>query len=335
MFIAGKFFIVGVLLAIWAIVTQVVIPMGKSLAFVVKSPEVQRQRGRAMSTTLLLVLALAGLIFVVPAPSWTRAEGVIWLPEETQVRAGSDGFIARLLGPSDSEVQRGQPLIRAEEPFLAARVAVLKAQVDELSARYDALLPTDRAQAAMVREQMVAAQANLRRAREREEALVFRSPASGRFVVPSAEDLPGRFVNKGQLVGYVVASRELTARVAVPQDDIAMVRQSTRAVHVMLAAWGSRPMVGEVRREVPGGSLKLPTAALGTSAGGAIAVDPRDPEGMTALRQTFQLEVALPPDVRADHLGARVHVRFDHGFEPAGLQMYRALRRLLLRQFDV
>ncbi len=335
MFIAGKFFIVGVLLAIWAIVTQVVIPVGKSLAFVVKSPEVQRQRGRAMSTTLLLVLALAGLIFVVPAPSWTRAEGVIWLPEETQVRAGSDGFIARLLVPADSEVQRGQPLIRAEEPFLAARVAVLKAQVDELSARYDALLPTDRAQAAMVREQMVAAQANLRRAREREEALVFRSPASGRFVVPNAEDLPGRFVNKGQLVGYVVASRELTARVAVPQDDIAMVRQSTRGVQVMLAAWGSEPMVGEVRREVPGGSLKLPTAALGTSAGGAIAVDPRDPEGMTALRQTFQLEVALPPEVRADHLGARVHVRFDHGFEPAGLQLYRALRRLLLRQFDV
>jgi hypothetical protein len=28
-------------------------------------------------------------------------------------------------------------------------------------------------------------------------------------------------------------------------------------------------------------------------------------------------------------------VRFNHGWEPAGFQMYRAFRRLLLRQFNV
>jgi hypothetical protein len=30
-----------------------------------------------------------------------------------------------------------------------------------------------------------------------------------------------------------------------------------------------------------------------------------------------------------------VFVRFDHGFEPVGFQLYRAFRRLLLRQFNV
>jgi hypothetical protein len=30
-----------------------------------------------------------------------------------------------------------------------------------------------------------------------------------------------------------------------------------------------------------------------------------------------------------------MHVRFDHGYEPIGLQIYRAARRLLLRQFNV
>jgi hypothetical protein len=30
-----------------------------------------------------------------------------------------------------------------------------------------------------------------------------------------------------------------------------------------------------------------------------------------------------------------VFVRFDHGLEPVGFQLYRALRRLLLRQFNV
>jgi putative peptide zinc metalloprotease protein len=335
LFIAGKFFVVGILLAIWAVATQVVTPVAKSISFLAASPNLRRQRGRAVWTSALLALAAIGLIFVVPAPSWTRAEGVIWVPEEAQVRAGADGFIERLLAPVGGEVRRGQPLVQAEEPFLATRVAMLLALVEELGAKYDALMPTDRVQAAMVREQMIAAEANLQRARERQAELIFRSTASGRLIVPNAADLPGRFVSKGQLVGYVVEPGELTARVALLQDDIAMVRQDTRGVEVMLAGWGARPVPARIRREVPGASLQLPTAAMGSAGGGPIAVDPRDKQGVTALRQVFQLELTLPAEVRSEYLGARVFVRFDHGFEPAGFQIYRAFRRLLLRQFNV
>ena len=334
-FIAGKFFVVGVVLAIWAVATQVVMPVGKSMSFLVGSSNLRRQRGRALTTSLLLLLAAVGLLFFVPAPSWTRTEGVIWVPEESQVRAGADGFVVSLLAPVGSEVVRGQPLIRAEEPFLATRVAVLDAQLGELMAKYQALLPTDRVQAAMVREEIIAAQANLKRARERASELVFRSPAAGRFIVPNAVDLPGRFLSKGQLVAYVVEPRELTARVALLQDDIALVRQDTRGVEVMLAGWDARPIPARIRREVPGASSQVPTAALGTAGGGPIAVDPRDKQGLATLRQVFQLELALPAEVRSDYLGARVFVRFEHAAEPVGLQIYRAFRRLLLRQFNV
>ena len=335
MFIAGTFFIIGILLAIWAIATQVVMPVVKVVGYVATSPGVQRQRKRAVLASLAMVAAVAILLFVVPVPSWTRTEGVIWVPEEAQVRAGSDGFILRLLAPVDSEVKRGQPLIEAEEPFLATRVEVFGAQLEELNAKYDSLMPFDRVQSAMVREQLVAAEANLRRALERQAALVYLSPANGRFVVPNAADLPGRFVTKGQLVAYVVEPKELLARVALVQDDIAMVRQKTRGVEVMLAAWGSDPVAAQVRREVPGASAKLPTAALGSAGGGPVAVDPRDKQGVTTLRQVFQLELSLPAEVRSDYLGARVYVRFNHGYEPAGFQWYRAFRRLLLRQFNV
>lgn len=334
-FIANWFFLVGVLLALWAVVTQIIIPAGKSIGSLFRSPELERHKGRALLMTALLSILLGGLIFLVPAPSWTRAEGVVWLPEETQVRAGAEGFIVELLAQPDEEVTRGQPLMRAEEPFLTARVNLMRAQRDELQVRYDALFTVDRAQAAAVREQLAAADANLRRALEREQDLVFRSPDNGRFVVPSPGDLPGRFVNKGQLVGYVVASRQVSVRVVVPQDDIGMVRQSTRAVAVMLSAWGSEPVPAAIRREVPGASLKLPTPVLGSAAGGLIPVDPRDAQGLTGLRQTFQLEILLPGEVRTDYIGARVQVRFDHGFESAGVQLYRAARRLLLRQFNI
>jgi putative peptide zinc metalloprotease protein len=334
-FIAGKFFLVGVLLALWALGTQVFVPVGKSVSFLAGSPGLRRQRGRAIGTTVALLLAAFGLVFLAPAPSWTRAEGVVWVPEEAQVRAGTEGFVERLLAPPDSEVVRGQPLIEAQDPFLRTRVAVLQAQLAELTAQYDALQTVDRVQAAMIREEMTAVAANLERSREREAQLILRSPANGRFVVPQAADLPGRYVAKGQLVAYVVEPRELTARVAVGQDDIAQVRERTRGVEVMLAGWGADPVRAQVRREVPGASRQLPSAALGSAGGGLFAVDPRDNQGVTALGRVFQVELALPPEVRSAYLGARVFVRFDHGFEPVGLQIYRALRQLFLRLFDV
>ena len=334
-FIAGKFFALGVLLALWALATQVAVPVGKSLDFLVSSPGLRRQRGRAVGTSLLVVLAVLLLLFAVPVPSWTRAQGVVWVPEEAQVRAGTEGFVERVLAAPGAEVVRGQPLIEAADPFLRTRVAVLEAQLRELAAQYDALVPTDRVQAAMAREEMASVAANLERSRERVAQLVIKSPASGRLVVPNAADLPGRFVAKGELVAYVVEHKPLTARVAVGQDDIALVRGRTRGVEVMLAGWDAEPVPAEIRREVPGGSRQLPSPALGSLGGGPYAVDPRDTKGVSAIGRVFQLELALPPEVRSAYLGARVYVRFDHGYEPVAFQAWRALRRLFLRRFDV
>jgi putative peptide zinc metalloprotease protein len=335
LFIAGKFFIVGVLLALWALATQVAVPVGKSLEFLVASPGLRRQRGRAVGTSFLVLVALLALVFAVPAPSWTRAQGVVWVPEEAQLRAGTEGFVERLLAAPGSEVARGQPLVEASDPFLRTRVALLEAQLRELAAQYDALVTDDRVQAAMVREEMASVAANLARSREREAQLVLRSPASGRLVLPQAADLPGRFVNKGDLVGYVVEKKPLTARVAVGQDDIDLVRSRTRGVEVMLAGWGASAVSAKVRREVPGASYQLPSAALGGMGGGPYAVDPRDKDGVRTLERVFQLELDLPQEASLPYLGGRVFVRFDHGYQPIGLQVYRALRQLFLRRFDV
>ncbi|TNG00392.1 MAG: hypothetical protein EP297_03835 [Gammaproteobacteria bacterium] len=335
LFIANKFFIVGILLAIWAITTQIMIPFSKIIKYLFSGSNIRRQRPRALMFSSAGIAGLGLLLFVLPFPSWTRTEGVIWVPEEAQVRAAVDGFIDQILAPIDSNVVPGQPLIQAEEPFLAARVAVFKAQVKELQAHYDAFQPVDRVQAAKIRDQLVAAKAHLMLAQERQSELVYHSSANGRFIVPNATDLTGRFVTKGQLVGYVLEPIKLTVRVVVLQDDISMVMKNTRNVEVMLSSWGAEPISASIRRIVPGASPKLPTPALGSAGGGSIAVNPQDKQGVTTLQQVFQLELELPEKIRSDYLGSRVYVRFDHGFEPAGFQVYRALRRLLIRHFNV
>jgi putative peptide zinc metalloprotease protein len=269
-------------------------------------------------------------------PLSTITQGVVWPPEQSQLRAGADGFIEEVLVADGQRVEPGDALILSKDPFLEARVKLLESHQRELRLQLTLAQTIDQVQVALIREELGAVGGDLKRAREQADALTIRSSRSGVFIVPQRQDLPGRFTRKGQIVGYVIdPSDHLTVRAVVAQDDIGLLRERIRRVNVLQTAWDGQQFEAELRRAVPGGTQKLLTAALGTAGGGSFAVDPRDPEGLETLERVFEFELVLPADAPAGFLGNRVYVRFDHGFEPIGLQLYRSLRQLLLRQFSV
>ena len=136
LFVAEKFLIVGVLLGLLAIVTQLLLPVLKQLDFVIRSPELTGNRHRAMGVVgVLVVVATIGLGFV-PAPSSTYAQGVVWLPDDAEVRAPADGFITDILAERDSKVSKGQALFHTEDPLVEADVRTLEWEVRELQARF-------------------------------------------------------------------------------------------------------------------------------------------------------------------------------------------------------
>ncbi|CAN0404050.1 unnamed protein product, partial [Phaeothamnion confervicola] len=84
--VASQFFIVGILLAVWAFATMLVLPLAKKVGYLFYSPRLSGHRWQAIFATVAILVPLAGLLFLYPAPSSTRAEGVIWAPEQAQVR---------------------------------------------------------------------------------------------------------------------------------------------------------------------------------------------------------------------------------------------------------
>jgi putative peptide zinc metalloprotease protein len=335
LFIASRLFFVGVLLAIGAAAGWVGAPLVKGTRYLVSSPRLRRVRRRALAVSGAAFAAVVALIGLAPAPSRTQTEGVIWLPDEAIVRAGTEGFIEAFVARPGSHVRRGDPLIRSSDPQLTARLRIAEARVVELEARYAAERPADRVKAEIIKEELQYAAETVTRARQRAGELVIRSRAEGTFVVPQAEDLPGRFAKRGELLGYVVAGPIATVRAVVAQEDVELVRHRTRAVEIRLAERVAEVVLAVVRREVPGASERLPTAALGSLGGGRIAVDPANAEGVKALSTVFQVDLELPASARAFHVGERVHVRFDHGWEPLAAQWYRKLRQLFLARFHV
>jgi len=336
LYVGGKFFTIGIALAIWATITQIIIPMGKNMAFLFKSPRLQRNRKRSVGVAALFAAVIIGLLFILPAPLWTRAEGVTWPSEKSQVRAEADGFIVKLLVKDRNQVQQDQPIILTRDPFSQARVKRLEAQKKQFEIQLMAARTADRVQAAIIREELNAAIEDLQRARERSQALVIRSPRDGIFIVPREKDQQDRFVNKGQIVAFVTNPEDhVTVRAAVSQDDIGLVREHVRKVDVRSVGWSSQSYPAKVAREVHGGTHQLPTAALGSMGGGPFATDPSDRDGRTTLDRVFEIEISLPPEGHTEYLGTRMYVRFDHGYEPLGLQAWRALRQLFLRRFGV
>ena len=180
------------------------------------------------------------------------------------------------------------------------------------------------------------AQAELAIQQQRLGELRVPARAEGRFVLAaaSAADLPGRYVKKGELLGYVTPRRAEVARIAVGQDDIELVREHMNGLAFRLANLPGRSFEGEIVRAVPGGTRELPSPALAAANGGPIALDPRDAEGKTALGRVFLFDIALPGELRQVPFGTRVHVRFALDWEPLGWQAARRMRQLLLARFD-
>ena len=160
---------------------------------------VGERRGRALAGSVGLATAMAALVFGLPIPLHTRSEGVIWLPEQSHVRAGADGFIAEVLAEPHRVVQPGQPLIRTRDPSIETRVRVLEAERRELDARVLSLSQANRVQADITRERLADTEAALARARERAGEVLIRSPTEGVFVMVGGEDLVGRYVRQGEV----------------------------------------------------------------------------------------------------------------------------------------
>jgi putative peptide zinc metalloprotease protein len=335
LFIAGEFFFIGVVLAIWGAITMFVLPVAKGLKYVLSNGEIQRQRQRAMLVTfggLALFLLFA---FVVPMPLRTHAEGVVWVPENAEVRARGNGFVERLMVAPDALVKEGDVLLVTRDPALDADAVQRSERVRQLEVQYASQMFEERLQAAVVAEDLARERVGLARTEERLGDLLLTAGVSGRFRLPRADDLPDRYVKKGELLGYVLAAPPRVVRAVVSQDDIALVRNHLAGVEVKIADRLAETWTARLIREVPGGQDQLPSKALSLEGGGIHGTDPRDPDGLRSLERLFQFDLELPEGVGELQLGTRVHVRFRHEPEPLASQWGRRLRQLFLSRFHV
>ena len=333
-FIANRYLIVGVAIALWAVFFGLVWPLLKAISYVIASPSLERQRIRAVALTFGTGLAVAAGLLVIPMPLHTTAEGVLWLPEANIVRATAAGFVKGLAVPSGKYVTPGALLVEIEEPEIVSDTSVFRAQVDAANARLDSEKFSDRVQAKLTRQELGVLEASLARVEKEGDDLLVRTPTAGVFMVPRAGDLPGRYLRRGEVIGYIEQPESHLVRVVVTQDDIDLVHTRLEGIEIKLPQLPAESWRGRILREVPAGSESLPSKVLTNSGGGSLTADPAYPDQARSIERTFQFEIELLPGPAPGYFGSRIYVRFTHEPEPLGARWYRRVRQLFLANFD-
>jgi putative peptide zinc metalloprotease protein len=341
---------ISVLLA-WGLVLQ---PALRGLR-VLGGLHLEPERAGRSRRRVLAALAAVALLLAVPVPDVSVVRGVVWLPDDAMVRAQAPGFVDEVLARDGQPVRAGDVLLRLSNPALQAEAIDAEARLASLEVELHQAYAEDSARAQRVGQEIDAAAAARDRVASRVEHLVLRAPADGRLSLPHAQDLPGRHLAQGAVVGTLLrseppgapASASASAPAGAPAGQwqvlVAMqaeqateqVAQREGAIAVDLGLPGSPGVAATLQRDARAAGRQLPSAALADRFGGPIVTDPADTQGLTAARDVvlLTLSVPAPPGVERPPVGKRVWVRFDHGYRALGALLARRAQQSVLVHF--
>lgn len=335
LFVAQAYFIIGVILGLLSLAQTLLWPLLKGLRYLGGNPELVERRARAFGLTLAGSLIVMCLVWLVPFPHKTNAQGVVWLPQGAHVRVTATGYVADLHAAADQPVTVGALLLSLDDPALDARLKVLEARARMLELQANAEWVTNRSASQATEAELAQARRAVEHLREQRDRMLITSMAEGQLTISRADDLPGRFLREGDVIGYVLPARSDTIRVVVEQAEVELIRSRLRGVSIRIADGSGRILPTIILRDYPAGTRSLPSATLGPEGGGPIALDTTRSDHPQTLHRLFELDLALPPAVAGAYFGTRVHVKFELEPEPLGWQLYRTARLLLLRRLEV
>lgn len=332
--VTEKFFVLGIILGTWLVSMQIILPVLKGLMFTINNPMVKQNRVRAVVSSIAIIGLTIGFLGFVPLPSYTHAQGIVWQPDDTQITAQQDGF-AHLLKVRNNQAIKAETLIvELQDPFLHTEAKILKAKVDELRSEYRAERTKDLVAASIVKESLKIAESELKFVLDKIDSMSIKSFKAGVVLFPDADDLEGRFVRQGELLGYILNDQPPTIRIAISQDNIGQLQNNIENIKVKIISELDKEYEAKIIRSSPEATHRLPSAALSARSGGKFISKPGQDDARLSLEKVFLVDLSFEA-THAVPLGARVYVRINHGGEPLALQWYRQVRQVFLRQFNV
>ncbi|GAB5561508.1 MAG: hypothetical protein SynsKO_31550 [Synoicihabitans sp.] len=339
LFIADKWFLLGVLLVALALFTWVLKPSYTYTKYLWNEPALRHVRLRALALTVAFATTLLVGLYYVPFTRAVRAPGVALAVERAHVFSPVAGVIESIQTETGAFVEENDVLVEVGSQDMEFELAKTIGQLDEIEALITQSIGERSGEMAPLRER----QRSLRERRDllqkRLDEAVVRAPISGYVVT---DDLAQRLSTEVDLRGALITlvnPREFEFVAVVSQDAAYELFHYERL-------GGEIKLLGRADQTIPVSSLEvipfeqsiLPSAALGWKGGGDIGVQADDPHGVLAMESFFKVVARIPRDEAWGHLfhhNKRGILRIELESEPLGEQVLRSVRQLLQRRYRI
>lgn len=335
LFIADQLLGLGLLLAAFAIAVWIIFPVWKFFSYLFTEPRLDRHRPRALAVALGALGALLLFLALVPFPHHFRATGVVRGCANWYIIPETDGILKTIVA-RHGWLRAGQTIAELENPILALQIQQEQSTLAEMQARRAAAREQSPVFIQALDSLIAASQERLHLLHYRQAALVLKSPGDGEWFSPSLADFQGAWLARGTPLGQVVDTRTFFFSAIVEQNQAArLFSTGIRRAEVRLKGEAGFSLPGSSWEAIPADQRRLPTPALGYSAGGSIAVSSEDRGGSQTIEPFFEVRVILPPArfVHPFHLRSGA-VRFTLEPQPLLLQWWHRLRQLLQKRYQ-
>ena len=336
-FLADQFLILGLLMAVICAVMWICVPVWRLGSYLATNPRLERTRSRAIGVVAATAAVLLVLLQVIPFPHRFRAPGVLQAKRHSVVVAPVSGTVAELLVADGATVAAGQPLLRLTSPELELRLAGARAQLEETEAMRRRALRRSTADLAPLASREETVRKLVRRLEAERDSLTVKATQPGRWVAPSAREMPGMWVERGTVFGQLVDGSEFHFSAIVSQEDASrLFGETIQGAEVKLAGQADAALPVTARVVIPVDRRNLPSAALGWAGGGDVAVNTSNSSGTQAAEPFFEVRATVKPTEPAQLLHGRGgKIRFELEPEPLLTQWVRRFRQLLQKRYGI
>ena len=303
----------GLLVAMIGLLMWVGIPAWKLAQYVMHGTDTEKPNRKWFATASAITAAcLIGFLFLCPAPSVVSAPVVVDFDPLSIVRAKAAGFVEKIHVADGQQVNKGDVLMTLDNPELKLELKSLLIDLRISKIRSQALLTRQRLGEVLLEQDTL--ESMQQRRIELEDQIANLSIVAPEDGIVLARDLPsevGRYFSLGDEILSIGNREQIHAIALTRQDDIEWVEQNPE-VDIELRFWGrseNESITGNIKRINPRARDDIPHEAFAATAGGPLAVVPRQQvedsgeEGdMKLTEPRVPLEIALSDSDRKDLL---------------------------------
>ena len=337
LFVADKFLILGIIMALIGIISWAFIPIFKFLSYLISSPKLRRKRLRVLTVSGITIIVIISLIAFIPFSDSVQAPGIVEAEHLQKIYNDNEGYIEHIMISSGSFVRPGDILLKLKNKKIEFDISIAEIQ------RKESLIMIKQARNVRIVDlkplvkRLEKIDKDIEDLKQRKKSLLIKSKYKGIWQPSQDAKFLGKWINRGDFLGEVIDPTLFIFSAAVAQDEAARLFQGkVQRVSVKLKGEAQYEIPVKKYQVIPFEQSKLPSVAIGWYGGGQIATSMTDNSGLMT-QEPFFLIIAKLSNINTAKLihGRSGRINMNLPSVPLYFQMYRSGKQLFQKRYQL